>query len=156
MRAPGSARLTLIDRDFVEASNLQRQILFDERDAALCMPKAEAARLKIAQFNSSIRVEAEVADLTPENIDALCSPAGLLLDCTDNFETRYLLNDYAVQQAKPWIYAGAVGSYAATMTIVPGGRGCMPAYRVPRMPVPCPACGRGGNVRYGGAFLRWP
>ena len=129
----GVGRLTLIDRDFVEASNLQRQILFDERDAALCMPKAEAARLKIAQFNSSIRVEAEVADLTPENIDALCSPAGLLLDCTDNFETRYLLNDYAVQQAKPWIYAGAVGSYAATMTIVPGGAAACP-------PTACLAC----------------
>ena len=117
----GVGRLTLIDRDFVEPSNLQRQILFDEQDAALSLPKAEAARRKIAQFNSAIEVRAEVADLSPDNIDTLCSPAELLLDCTDNFETRYLLNDYAVQQAKPWIYAGAVGAYAATMTILPRG-----------------------------------
>ena len=117
----GVGRLTLIDRDFVEPSNLQRQILFDEQDALLSMPKAEAARRKIAQFNSSVEVEAHVTDLTPENIHALCAPAGLLLDCTDNFETRYLLNDFAVQQAKPWIYAGAVGSYAAGMTILPRG-----------------------------------
>ncbi len=129
----GVGRLTLIDRDFVETSNLQRQILFDEQDAALCLPKAEAARRKIAQFNSSTMVEAEVADLTPENIHGLCSPAGLLLDCTDNFETRYLLNDFAVQRAKPWIYAGAVGSYAATMTILPSGAADCP-------PTACLAC----------------
>ena len=115
----GVGHLTLIDRDFVEPSNLQRQILFDEADAEAALPKAEAARRKIAQFNSAIQVQAIVADLTPANIHPLCAPAQLLLDCTDNFEARYLLNDYAVQQGKPWIYAGAVGARAATMTILP-------------------------------------
>ena len=115
----GVGHLTLIDRDFVEPSNLQRQILFDEADADAALPKAEAARRKILQFNSSIQVHANVADLTPANIHPLCAPAHLLLDCTDNFETRYLLNDYAVQQGKPWIYAGAVGARASTMTILP-------------------------------------
>ncbi len=115
----GVGFLTLIDRDFVEPSNLQRQILFDEQDAAESLPKAEAARRKIARFNSAIEVEAAVRDLTPANIHSLCGSADLLLDCTDNFETRYLLNDYAVEQSKPWIYAAAIGAYAATMTILP-------------------------------------
>ena len=115
----GVGHLTLIDRDFVEPSNLQRQILFDEADALAALPKAEAARRKIATFNSAVEVEAVIADLVPANIHALLAPADLLLDCTDNFETRYLLNDYAVQQGKPWIYTAAVGAYAATMTILP-------------------------------------
>jgi adenylyltransferase/sulfurtransferase len=115
----GVGRLTLIDRDIVEPSNLQRQALFDEADAAASAPKAEAARAKIAQFNSAIAVEAHISDLVPANIHALLGEAHLLLDCTDNFETRYLLNDYAVQQGKPWIYAGAIAAQAATMTILP-------------------------------------
>ncbi len=115
----GVGRLTLIDRDIVEPSNLQRQVLFDEADAAAATPKAEAARAKIAQFNSAIRVDAHIADLVPRNIHELMNEAHLLLDCTDNFETRYLLNDYAAQQAKPWIYAGAIAAQAATMTILP-------------------------------------
>lgn len=118
----GVGRLTLIDRDFVEPSNLQRQILFDEADALACLPKAEAARRHIGLFNSTIQVHAEIADLVPANIATLLAPErgiDLYLDCTDNFETRYLLNDYAVQQGKPWIYAAAVGAYAATMNILP-------------------------------------
>jgi adenylyltransferase/sulfurtransferase len=115
----GVGQLTLIDRDFVETSNLQRQILFDEADALAALPKAEAARHKIAAFNSGVEVTAEIADLVPGNIHALLSGAELVLDCTDNFETRYLLNDYAVEQGKPWIYAAAVGAYAATMNILP-------------------------------------
>ena len=115
----GIGRITLIDRDIVEPSNLQRQVLFDEADAASATPKAEAARVKIAQFNSAIRVEAQMSDLVPGNIHDLLGEAHLLLDCTDNFETRYLLNDYAVQQSKPWIYAGAIAAEAATMTILP-------------------------------------
>jgi molybdopterin/thiamine biosynthesis adenylyltransferase len=115
----GVGTLTLIDRDFVEASNLQRQILFDEADARESLPKAEAARRKIALFNSTIAVHPHIADLVPANIHELLAPAHLVLDATDNFETRYLLNDYAVQQAKPWIYAAAIGAYAATMNILP-------------------------------------
>ena len=116
----GVGHLTLIDRDFVETSNLQRQILFDEADALAALPKAEAARRKIAAFNSAVEVRAEIADLVPGNIHALLAETELVLDCTDNFETRYLLNDYAVEQGKPWIYAAAVGAYAATMNILPG------------------------------------
>jgi molybdopterin-synthase adenylyltransferase len=115
----GVGTLTLIDRDFVEASNLQRQILFDEADARESLPKAEAARRKIALFNSTVAVHPHIADLVPANIHELLAPADLVLDATDNFETRYLLNDYAVQQAKPWIYAAAIGAYAATMNILP-------------------------------------
>ncbi|MDW5264451.1 MULTISPECIES: ThiF family adenylyltransferase [Acidobacteriaceae] len=116
----GVGSLTLIDRDFVEPSNLQRQVLFDEADALQSLPKAEAARRKIALFNSGVFVHAHIADLVPANIAELLGPADLILDATDNFETRYLLNDYAVQQSKPWIYAAAIGAYAATMNIVPG------------------------------------
>src|SRR5215469_1111504 len=115
----GVGTLTLIDRDFVEPSNLQRQILFDEQDALEALPKAEAARRKIALFNSTIQVNAHIADLVPGNIAQLLGSAQIILDATDNFETRYLLNDYAVQQAKPWIYAAAIASYAATMNILP-------------------------------------
>ena len=121
----GVGRLTLIDRDIVEPSNLQRQVLFDEADAQAGIPKAEAARLKISAFNSSIQVEAHGNDLVPGNVDALLSKARLILDCTDNFETRYLLNDYAVQQGKAWIYAGAIAAQAATMTIVPAETACL-------------------------------
>ena len=124
----GVGTLTLIDRDFVEPSNLQRQILFDEQDAVESRPKAEAARRHIALFNSAVTVHSRIADLTPTNIaELLGSHHGidLLLDCTDNFETRYLLNDFAVQQGVPWIYAAAVGSYAATMTILPHTTACL-------------------------------
>jgi molybdopterin/thiamine biosynthesis adenylyltransferase len=115
----GVGTLTLIDRDFVEPSNLQRQVLFDESDAFQSLPKAEAARRKIALFNSTITVNARIADLVPANIHELLAPANLILDATDNFETRYLINDFAVQQSKPWIYAAAIGAYAATMNIIP-------------------------------------
>ncbi|MES2221938.1 MAG: ThiF family adenylyltransferase, partial [Acidobacteriota bacterium] len=121
----GVGTLTLVDRDYVEWSNLQRQVLFQEQDAAEGLPKAEAARRRIAEFNSQTQIHAHVADLVPANIHALLSDAQLVLDATDNFETRYLLNDYAVEQTKPWIYAGAVGSYAVTMNILPGDTACL-------------------------------
>jgi adenylyltransferase/sulfurtransferase len=121
----GVGHLTLIDRDFVEPSNLQRQVLFDESDAQANLPKAEAARLHLARINSSTRITAHIADLVPANIESLLGLPGddnkpdLILDCTDNFETRYLLNDLCVRDARPWIYAAAVGAYAATMNILP-------------------------------------
>src|SRR5260370_9813393 len=101
----GVGSLLIIDRDYVEPSNLQRQSLFDEADAAASLPKAVAAARKIAAFNSEVEVRAEVADLTPDNVHALLADTGLLLYGTDNFETRYLMNDFAVKHAKPWIYA---------------------------------------------------
>lgn len=129
----GIGTLTLIDRDYVEESNLQRQVLFDETDAELALPKAEAARRKIALFNSEISVHAYVADLVPANIHELLRGADLILDATDNFETRYLLNDYAVEQGKPWIYAAAIGAYAVTMNVLPGETACL-ACIFPRPP----------------------
>ncbi len=129
----GVGTLTLVDRDFVEESNLQRQVLFDEADAREALPKAEAARRKIAQFNSRTEVHAHVTDLVPSNIHALLGESAILLDATDNFETRYLLNDYAVEQGRPWIYAAAVGAYAATMNILPGKTACL-ACLFPRPP----------------------
>jgi molybdopterin/thiamine biosynthesis adenylyltransferase len=129
----GVGTLTLVDRDFVEESNLQRQVLFDEADAREALPKAEAAQRKIAQFNSRTQVHAHVADLVPSNIHALLGEASILLDGTDNFETRYLLNDYAIEQGRPWIYAAAVGAYAATMNILPGETACL-ACLFPRPP----------------------
>lgn len=117
--------MRIIDRDYVEPSNLQRQTLFDEADAADSLPKAVAAARKIAAFNSEIQVTSDVADLTPENASALLGSADLILDATDNFETRYLINDFAVKQGKPWIYAAAVASYAVTMNVIPGETACL-------------------------------
>jgi adenylyltransferase/sulfurtransferase len=121
----GIGTLILIDRDFVEESNLQRQVLFDESDAAAATPKAEAARRQIARFNSEIHVYPHVADLVPGNIHELLKGADLILDATDNFETRYLVNDFAVEQGSVWIYAAAIGAYAATMNILPGETACL-------------------------------
>jgi molybdopterin-synthase adenylyltransferase len=121
----GVGTLTMIDRDFVEESNLQRQVLFDEADARESLPKAEAARRKIAAFNSEVDIRAHVRDLVPDNIYELLRGAEIVLDATDNFETRYLLNDYAVEQGKPWIYAAAVGAYAVTMNVLPGETACL-------------------------------
>ena len=121
----GVGRLRIIDRDYVEFSNLQRQVLFDEADAAESLPKAVAAARKISAFNSEIRVEPQVADLTAENIHSLLDQSDLILDATDNFETRYLLNDFAVKHGRAWIYAAAVGSYAATMNILPAETACL-------------------------------
>jgi molybdopterin/thiamine biosynthesis adenylyltransferase len=121
----GVGRIRIIDRDFVEPSNLQRQNLFDEEDAAQFTPKAIAAQKKIAAFNSSIKVEGVVSDLTPGNTSELLSGFDLLLDATDNFETRYLVNDFAVSSGTPWIYAAAVGAYGVTMNVLPGGTACL-------------------------------
>lgn len=121
----GVGSLRIIDRDYVEPSNLQRQVLFDETDAADSVPKAIAACRKIAQFNSQIVAEPRVSDLTPENAEQLLNGVQLILDGTDNFETRYLINDYAVKNSLPWIYVAAVGSYAITMNVLPGESACL-------------------------------
>jgi molybdopterin/thiamine biosynthesis adenylyltransferase len=121
----GVGSIRIIDRDYVEPSNLQRQVLFDEADAAESLPKAVAGVRKIAAFNSAIVVEPQVADLVPENITTLLGGFPLVLDGTDNFETRYLINDYAVSHGIPWIYAAAVGSYGVTMNILPGETACL-------------------------------
>ena len=121
----GVGMLRIIDRDYVEESNLQRQSLFDEKDAAESLPKAIAAARKIAAFNSEMSVEARVEDLVPGNINVLLEGMDVILDGTDNFETRYLLNDYAVKTSQPWIYAAAVGSYGVTLNVLPGRTACL-------------------------------
>src|SRR6185369_14405862 len=121
----GVGRVRIVDRDFVEPSNLQRQNLFDEQDAAEFTPKAIAAERKIKLFNSDVQVEARVADLTPANASEMLTGFDLILDATDNFETRYLVNDFAVANGRPWIYAAAVGSYGVTMNVLPGETACL-------------------------------
>jgi molybdopterin/thiamine biosynthesis adenylyltransferase len=121
----GLGRLAIIDRDFVETSNLQRQTLFEEADAREAIPKAIAAERRLRAINSGVGVEGIVADLTPDNALDLLSGFPLILDGTDNFETRLLLNDAAVSLCIPWIYAAAVGSYGVTMTIRPGETACL-------------------------------
>jgi molybdopterin/thiamine biosynthesis adenylyltransferase len=121
----GIGLLRIIDRDYVEPSNLQRQALFDEADAADSIPKAIAAARKISAFNSTIAIEPKVEDLIPSNIEALLQGTDLILDGTDNFETRYLINDYAVAHSIPWIYSAAVGSYGVSLNVVPGQSSCL-------------------------------
>lgn len=121
----GVGTIRIIDRDYVEPSNLQRQTLFDETDAKESLPKAIAAARRIAAFNSEIVVEPQVADLTPDNIEVLLEGAELVLDGTDNFETRYLVNDYAISKNIPWIYAAAVGSYGVTLNVLPAKTACL-------------------------------
>ena len=121
----GVGTLRIIDRDYVEPSNLQRQSLFDEADAAESLPKAIAAARKISSFNSQIIVEPKVEDLVPANIEPVLEGLDLILDGTDNFETRYLINDYSIARSHPWIYCAAVGSYAVTLNVIPGETACL-------------------------------
>jgi molybdopterin-synthase adenylyltransferase len=121
----GVGTIRIVDRDYVEPSNLQRQTLFDEDDARESTPKAIAAARQIARFNSEVVVEPKVADLTPANADSLLGGNELILDGTDNFETRYLINDYALKNSVVWIYAAAVASCAVTMNILPGESACL-------------------------------
>lgn len=121
----GVGTLRIIDRDYVEPSNLQRQSLFDEQDAAQSLPKAIAASRKIASFNSEVSVEARVEDLNPANILELLQDMDVVLDGSDNYETRYLINDYAVQEKVSWIYSAAVGSYGVTMNVLPARTACL-------------------------------
>jgi molybdopterin-synthase adenylyltransferase len=120
----GVGTLRLIDRDYVEESNLQRQVLYTEEDVRSGLPKAEAARRHLLTANSDIRIEALVADLNPDSADELLGGAEVILDGTDNFETRFLINDFAVRAGVPWIYGAAVGSYGIAMPILPLDSAC--------------------------------
>ncbi|MBV9760112.1 MAG: ThiF family adenylyltransferase [Acidobacteriaceae bacterium] len=113
----GVDRLRLIDRDYVEYSNLQRQWLYEEADAREETPKAIAAARRLHQLNGRVEVEPQVADLTPSNAEELIAGCDLILDGTDNFETRYLLNDVSVKTTTPWIYGAAIGSYGIAMPV---------------------------------------
>jgi adenylyltransferase/sulfurtransferase len=121
----GVGKLILVDRDFVEHSNLQRQVMFDEQDAADGLPKAIAAARRISHLNSVIQATPLVVDVNFENVEEIIADADLVLDGTDNFETRFLMNDACVKSGVPWIYGAAVGSYGLTMTILPGRTPCL-------------------------------
>ncbi len=121
----GVGFLRIVDRDFVEFSNLQRQTLFSERDAQERLPKAIAAKNRIAEINSEIKIDAIVADINYSNIENFVKDVDLILDGTDNFQIRYLINDACVKLNKPWIYGAAVSSYGTTMTIFPNQTPCL-------------------------------
>ncbi|MFN8499561.1 MAG: ThiF family adenylyltransferase [Anaerolineae bacterium] len=121
----GVGALRLVDRDYVEWHNLQRQTLFGEAEARAGIPKAIAAAEHLRRVNSEIAIEPVVADVTAENVEALVADADVVMDGTDNFETRYLLNDICVKLGKPWVYTGVVSSYGMTMTVVPGETPCL-------------------------------
>lgn len=131
----GVGRLIIADRDYIELNNLQRQILFDEADIAQHLPKAAAAVQKLREVNSEIQLEARVEDINAESIEELVKEVDLILDATDNFETRYLLNDACVKHQRPWIYSGVVASYGVTMNILPGQTPCLRCV-FPEMPQP--------------------
>lgn len=120
----GVGSLVVVDRDVVEPSNLHRQSLFGEEDARRRVPKAVAAAERLRSFNSTVAVEGHVADVTARNLQELVAAADIVLDGTDNLETRYLINDACVEADVPWVYGGAVGTVGATMTVLPGRGPC--------------------------------
>ncbi|MEK6236031.1 MAG: ThiF family adenylyltransferase, partial [Planctomycetales bacterium] len=121
----GVGTVRIVDRDFVDLTNLQRQVLFDEQDVADCMPKAIAAAEKLRRINSEIEIEPVVADVDYLNIAELCDGADVIVDGTDNFETRFLLNDASINFNIPWVYGGCLGAEGQTMTILPGETPCL-------------------------------
>jgi molybdopterin-synthase adenylyltransferase len=125
MARAGIGRLRLIDRDYVDLSNLHRQWLYEEEDAENGVPKAVAARKRLERINSEVEYAAEISDLTPRNAQELLDGVDLILDGTDNFETRYLINDFAVSRRIPWIYGGAVASTGIVMPVIPLETGCL-------------------------------
>lgn len=121
----GVGKLRIVDRDFLELNNLQRQFLYDEEDVRSGLPKAIAAAEKLRRINSEIEIEPHVADVSPANVLELCSDVDVIVDGTDNFETRFLLNDAAVKLGKPWIYGGCIGAEGQSLTIFPGETPCL-------------------------------
>jgi len=121
----GVGFVRIVDRDFIELHNLQRQVLFDEKDVAEGLPKAEAAARKLRAINSQVQVEPVVTDVDRTNVLDLCRDTDVILDGSDNFEVRYLINDAAVKLSKPWVYGGCIGSLGQSMTIIPGETPCL-------------------------------
>jgi molybdopterin-synthase adenylyltransferase len=141
----GVGKLRLVDRDFVELNNLQRQVLFDEADVSAQTPKAIAAAEKLRRINSTVEIEPIVADVDPANIVGLCDGVDLILDGTDNFETRFLLNDVSQKLGIPWVYGGCIGAEGQTMTIVPGETPCFRCVMTePPPPGTSPTCDTAG------------
>lgn len=161
----GVGRVRIIDRDFIELNNLQRQILFDEDDIAANLPKAEAAARKLRRVNSDVTVEGIVTDLNPGNVLDLLGDADVVLDGTDNFSTRFLINDASLSLGKPWIYTGVIAAYGMTATLIPTGAapklpgerhetGCLRCF-LPELPAPgtTPTCDTAGVIGPGVALL---
>jgi molybdopterin-synthase adenylyltransferase len=121
----GVGKLRIVDRDFVEYTNLQRQTLFRESDAQDRVPKAAAAKQRIAEINSEIEVEAIVADVNNSNVESLIDNCDIVIDGSDNFQVRYLVNDACLKHDRPWIYGAAVSGYGTTMTVIPGESPCL-------------------------------
>ncbi|HLA78888.1 MAG TPA: ThiF family adenylyltransferase [Vicinamibacteria bacterium] len=143
----GVGSLTVVDRDYLEESNLQRQSLFDEEDVASGLPKAVAAEARLRRINSEVEIRGVVADLGPENIDDLVKGVSLVLDGTDNFETRFLVNDVCVRDGIPWVYGACVGSYGLALLVRPRVSPCLRCI-LEEMPVPGsgPTCDTVGVV----------
>ena len=136
----GVGHLVIIDRDFIELTNLQRQVLFDEADVAAGLPKAEAAKRKIAAINSQVKVTAIIDDLNHTNVESLADSCDVMVDGVDNFETRFLLNDTAVKHAKPYLYAGAVGTVGMNCSILPHTAGGDSLWERAGIATPCLRC----------------
>src|SRR5712691_4059579 len=141
----GVGHLVIADRDYIELNNLQRQILFDEGDIQRRLPKAIAAAEKLRRINSDTTIEPLVEDINADGIESLVRDTDLVLDATDNFETRYLLNDVCIKHGRPWIYSGVIASYGVTMNIIPGDTPCLRCV-FPEMPLPgtTPTCDTAG------------
>src|SRR5262245_41633855 len=143
----GVGHLRIVDRDFLELNNLQRQVLYDEQDVAAELPKVIAAAAKLRKINSQIEVEPIVTDLDHTNVLDLAAGLNVIVDGTDNFETRFLLNDAAVKLGLPWVYGGCLGAEGQTMTILPGETACLRCL-MPEAPPPglTPTCDTAGIV----------
>jgi len=141
----GIGFVRIVDRDFLELNNLQRQVLYDEEDVSTGLPKAIAAANKLRQINSEVEIEPIVADVSFQNISQLAGEVDVIVDGTDNFATRFLLNDYAIKHKKPWVYGGCIGAEGQTMTILPGETACL-ACLMPEAPPPgaTPTCDTAG------------
>jgi adenylyltransferase/sulfurtransferase len=155
----GVGEIVVVDRDLVELSNLQRQVLFDEADAAAQLPKAVAAANAVRRINSQVVVRPLVADVTPANVEEIVAGAAVVLDGTDNFETRYLLNDACVKLGLPWVYGGAIGSTGMVMTVLPGETPCLRCVFPPGQPAgavaTCETAGVLGAIVTLVAALQW-
>lgn len=121
----GVGKITIVDRDYVEASNLQRQQLYTEEDVAEKLPKAAAAEKRLRAINSAVEIRAIIGDANPEMLEELVVDVDLMMDATDNFETRMLMNDVAQKYQIPWIYGACVGSFGMSFSIIPGKTPCL-------------------------------
>lgn len=141
----GIGKLTIVDRDYVEASNLQRQQLFTEEDAKKRMPKVIAAEKRLRAMNSEVNIDARIMDVTPIELEELVKGVDLIIDGTDNFDIRMMINDIAQKHQIPWIYGSCVGSYGISYTILPGITPCLYCL-LETVPIGGPTCDTAGII----------